>query len=249
MVTEEEMKRIEEMEYKYLNKFYHFLKYVEDEMLFGFNTKEKIRDDWFEKYASGISSFAVGAERIVYSLFNGKGIGQPNSAPVGSDMFFETEDAFIHIDLKTVQTRNIGDYTTSIFVGRNQNSYTGKMMVNGSEERDYESALPHFYNNQGNKKICLTFFVTILYEEENLKILNINIVCMPNGALEPHYQTRVLKAGKNPDKTRFNFSQVPNFEFLDGEKKRIKVVYNDDSTLTDSEKRKMSFIKSIYDSQ
>jgi hypothetical protein len=104
-------------------------------------------------------------------------------------------------------------------------------------------------NNQGNKKICLTFFVTILYEEENLKILNINIVSMPNGALEPHYKTRVLKAGKNPDKTRFNFSQVPNFEFLDGEKKRIKVVYNDDLTLTNSEKRKMSFIKSIYDSQ
>lgn len=249
MVTEEEMKNIEKMEYKYLNKFYHFLKYVEDEMLFGFNTKEKIKDDWFEKYASGISSFAVGAERIVYSLFNGKGIGQPNSAPVGSDMFFETEDAFIHIDLKTVQTRNIGDYTTSIFVGRNQNSYTGKMLVNGSQERDYESALPSFYKNQGNKKICLTYFITILYEEENLKILNINIVCMPNGALEPHYKARVLKAGKNPNKTRFNFSQVPNFEFLNGEKKRIKIVYYDESTLNDSEKKKMKFIKSIYDNQ
>jgi hypothetical protein len=249
MTTKEEMKKIEEIELKYLNKFYYFLKYVEDEMLFGFNTKEKIKDDWFDKYASGISSFAVGAERILYSLFNGKGIGQPNSSPVGSDMFFETEDAFVHIDLKTVQTRNIGDYTTSIFVGRNQNSYSGKMLVNGSQQRDYESALPHFYKNQGNKKICLTYFITILYEEENLKILNINIVCMPNGALESHYKTRVLKAGKNPDKTRFNFSQVPNFEFLDKDKKRIKVIYYDESSLNKSERKKMNFIKSIYESQ
>lgn len=249
MVTEKEMEKIELMEYKYLEKFYHFLKYVEDEMLFGFNTKEKIKEDWIKKYKSGISNFAVGAERIVYSLFNGKGIGQPNSAPVGSDMFFETEDAFIHIDLKTVQTRNIGDYTKSIFVGRNQNSYTGKMLVSGNKERHYESALPPYYKNQGDEKICLTYFVTILYEEKNLKILNINIICMPNGKLEKHYGSRVLQAGKNPDKTRFRFSEVPTFEKLEGEKKRIKVIYYNDSTLDNSQKRKMSFIKSIYDSQ
>lgn len=114
---------IEELENKYLNKFYYFLKFVEDEMMLGFQTKEKIKADWFGKYDSKISNFAVGAERIIYALFNGKGIGQPNSCPVGADMFFEVEDAYIHIDLKTVQTRNIGDITRSIFVGRNQNSY------------------------------------------------------------------------------------------------------------------------------
>lgn len=248
-MTETEMENIESIECKYLEKFYHFLKYTEDEMLFGFNTKEKIKEDWIKKYSSVISGFAVGAERIVYSLFNGKGIGQPNSAPVGSDLFFETEDAFIHIDLKTVQTRNIGDYTGSIFVGVNQNSYTGKMIVNGTKERQYESSLPQFYKNQGNRKICLTYFITILYEEKNLKILNINIICMPNGALYQHYGARVLKAGKNPDKTRFRFSKVPNFEKLSGNKKRIKVVYYDDSTLSEAEKKKMQFIKSIYDAQ
>jgi hypothetical protein len=30
--------------------------------------------------------------------------------PVGADMFFEVEDAFIHIDLKTVQTRKYRRY-------------------------------------------------------------------------------------------------------------------------------------------
>ncbi len=34
--------------------------------------------------------------------------------PLEQNMFFEVNDAFIHIDLKTVQTRNIGDITNFI---------------------------------------------------------------------------------------------------------------------------------------
>jgi hypothetical protein len=152
-----QLTNIEEIECKYLNKYYHFLKFAEDELLLGFKTKEKIANDWLGIYKSGISDFAVGAERIVYSLLNGKGIGQPNSCPVGADLFFEVQDAFIHIDLKTVsaslkneagKSNNIGDYTSSIFVGTNQNSYTGKVIVNegGAKEefRDYNSSLPTF---------------------------------------------------------------------------------------------------------
>lgn len=159
--------QIEKLESKYLNKFYHFLKSFEDEMMDGFQTKEKIKDDWFGKYGTNISDFAVGAERIIYALFNGKGIGQPNSCPVGSDMFFEVKDAFIHIDLKTVQTRNIGDITRSIFVGENQNSYKGVMNVNtrqGVVQRNYTPALPAFYNKgKVNEKICLSYFITIVF--------------------------------------------------------------------------------------
>lgn len=117
-VSLNDLKKIEKLELKYLNKYYHFLKFAEDEMFEGFKTKEDIKDDWLGLYgtneAKEISDFSVGAERIIYSLLNGKGIGQPNSSPVGSDLFFEVEDAYIHIDLKTVQEENIGDFTTSI---------------------------------------------------------------------------------------------------------------------------------------
>ncbi len=159
-------KQIEELEKKYLNKFYHLLKSFEDEIMYGFQTKEIIKDDWREKYSSNISNFSVGAERIIYALFNGKGVGQANSCPVGSDMFFEVRDAYIHIDLKTVQTRNIGDITKSVFVGRNQNSYKSEIKkANGdsfSPIRMYEPALPTFYNKgKKNEKICLSFFITI----------------------------------------------------------------------------------------
>ena len=245
-------KQIEQLENKYLNKFYHFLKYAEDEMMLGFQTKEVIKDDWAGKYGTNISSFAVGAERIIYALFNGKGVGQPNSCPVGADMFFEVKDAYIHIDLKTVQTRNIGDITRSIFVGRNQNSYKGSMVVNTTEGkilRDYEPALPTFYNKgRENEKICLSFFVTIVYEDENLNILNINLICMPNGNLVDHYGTRVLQAGKNPDKTRFRFTETPTFELLEGEKARTKVIYFDKAMKPDFKKR-LAYYETTYDSQ
>lgn len=183
---------------------------------------------------------------------NGKGVGQPNSCPVGSDMFFEVGDAFIHIDLKTVHTRNIGDITKSIFVGKNQNSYKGKMIVNTKEgiiEREYNPALPTFYNKgKENEKICLSYFITILYEDENLNILNINIVCMPNGKLENHYKTKVLQAGKNPDKTRFRFSNTPNFELLDNPSSRIKVIYFN-KKMRDEYKKKLKLYENIYDKQ
>ena len=249
----EELKKIELLEQKYLNKFYYFLKFVEDEMMIGFQTKEKIKDDWFGKYDSKISNFAVGAERIIYALFNGKGIGQPNSCPVGADMFFEVEDAFIHIDLKTVQTRNIGDITRSIFVGRNQNSYKSEIKKSNGQsfnpQRFYLPALPTFYNKgKENEKICLSYFVTIAYEDTNLNILNINLLCMPNGELESYYGTRVLQAGKNPDKSRFRFTKVPNFELLSTPKPRVKVVYFD-KKMNERLKKDLKFYENLYDNQ
>jgi hypothetical protein len=241
-----------------LNKYFHFLKFAEDELLYGFKTKEKIQDDWLGLYKSGISDFAVGAERIVYSLLNGKGIGQPNSCPVGADLFFEVQDAFIHIDLKTVGASltgktNIGDYTKNIFVGTNQNSYKGHMVVNegglNEEIREYIPALPTIYNkNRGNEKLCLSYFVTILYDKDTLDTLVMSIVCMPNGELEPHYTTRVLQAGKNLDKTRFKFTNIPDFELLDENKKRIKVVYYD-KKMDSRYKAKLKFFEKLFDNQ
>ena len=246
-------KQIEELENKYLNKFYHFLKYAEDEMMIGFHTKEKIKDDWFGKYGTNISDFAVGAERIIFALFNGKGVGQPNSCPVGADMFFEVNDAFVHIDLKTVQIRNIGDITKNIFVGSNQNSYKAEIKKeNGSSfgpPRIYEPALPTFYNKgKQSEKICLTFFITIVYEDVNLNILNINLLCMPNGELVNHYGSKVLSPGKNPDKARFAFKKVPTFELLDNSKSRVRVVYFDNS-MSEELAESLSFYKEIYDEQ
>lgn len=244
-------RELEELEYKYLEKYYHFLKFVEDEMLAGFQTKEKIKKDWIEFWnADRGSDFDIGAERIVYSLINGKGIGQPNSCPVGSDLFFEVDDAFIHIDLKTVQTRNIGDYNTSIFVGENQNSYNYHMIVNKKGQREYTPHLPHYYNIDGRFKPCLTYFVTILYEDKNLDILNINLLSMPNGQLSGIYKEDVLKAGKIQKEARYNFSKTDTFKALDGDKKRVKIIYFNNKVFQDENlKEKLKYLINLYNSQ
>lgn len=248
---------IEILEHKYLEKFYHFLKYVEEDMLRGFQTKEKIREDWQDKWdplgeGKGISSFSAGAERIVYALINGKGIGQPNSAPVGADLFFEVEDAFIHIDLKTVQTRNIGDYVKDIFIGANQNSYDFEIKQKNGKSfnppRFYKPALPHIYKNSGQPKACLTYFITILYDEDSLDILSINLLCMPNGQLSNIYKDSVLKAGKTKTNIRFKFSQCDKFLALPDKPSRIKVIYLNPN-MNDFYKKKLNFffkIREIY---
>ncbi len=201
---------------------------------------------------------------------NGRSIGIPNSCPVGADLFFDVKEAFIHIDLKTVGatlneikgdkkngikawSNNIGDYASNIFVGTNQNSYKGLMEVTrGADKgklRPYDPNLPTIYNkNKENSKPCLSYFITILYDKDTLDTLVISIVCMPNGELEPHYTTRVLQAGKNLDKTRFRFTNIPDFELLEGNQKRIKVI-SFKETMDDSYKKKLKFFENLYNNQ
>lgn len=256
------LKDIEALEYKYLVKYWYFLKYVEDDIITGFDSKEDIADDWKGLYGSeegGISDFAVGSERIIYALLNGKIAGQPNSSPVSSDLFFEVDDAYIHIDLKSVTTTdgvkfdatgkkltdNIGDYNTDIFIGRNQNSYKGYMIVNkgrpNEERREYTPHLPVVYSKKnGDKKINLTYLVTILSNAITLKTELISIMSVPNGKLEEHYKEKPLKAGKNPDKTRFNFKECSSFELLENQPKRVRVIYQNPD-MSDNTKKRLDF--------
>ena len=71
---------------------------------------------------------------------------------------------------------------------------------------------------------------------------------MPNGCLVSHYGSRVLQAGKNPDKTRFKFTEVPTFELLDIPKSRVKVVYFN-KKMSEDLKKSLSFYEGIYDKQ
>ena len=248
------LKKLEALEHKYLMKYWYFLKFVEDDIIKGLHSKEEIRLDWDGKYKS--SEFDVGCERIIYALLNGKIAGQPNSSPVSSDLFFEVDDAFIHIDLKTVTTKagtvkgkdNIGDFNTDIFIGENQNSYRGKINVRTQKRpRPYKPNLPVYYTKEnGDKKITLTYFVCILNNAITQRAELISIMCMPNGLLEKQYGRRPLKAGKNPGKTRFNFSETPTFELLPGEKKRVRIIYKNPE-MSEWVKNRLKLYLEIFD--
>lgn len=232
-------KQLEIIENHYLEKYYHFLKFSLDDILIGLKSKEKIKDDWFDVWNSGSKKnqkqgFSVGAERVIYYyLSNSKILGNPNSNPVSSDLMFEVHDAFIHIDLKTVQTTNVGDIKNSIFIGNNQNSYDTKLKVNNNTLQ-YTGNLPTYYSLANTKKPCLTYFITILHDNNNFNNLMIAILCMPNGQLQQVYDSDVIAAGKTKNEqdrvqnrlssARFRFSKIQTFKLLEN-KYRIKVAY------------------------
>ena len=254
---------IEELEHKYLMKYWYFLKFVEDDIVKGMLSMEDIRQDWEGYYGNeegGTSLFDVGSERIVYALLNGKIAGQPNSCPVSSDLFFEVDDAYIHIDLKTVTTTegqssndNIGDFNTCIFVGENQNSYKGTIIKNQGRPNEYREEycpnLPVYYTKKnGDKKITLTYFVCLLNSAITQKCELAAIMCFPNGKLQEYYGSRPLKAGKNPGKARFNFSGIPEFELLNGNKKRVRIIHKNPN-MSDYVKNKLNFYLTNFDPQ
>ena len=218
---------IEFWENEYLKQIEHCLRIDYDKMMYGFATKEYIKDDWKPFLGKETSDFARGAERIFYWLFNQ--FGQPNSSPIGSDLFFETYNAYVHIDIKTVTLANIGDYTRNIFVGNNQVSYGALIEKQNGNNEMYIPNLPTIYtkkeeNNNITSKICLTYFITILYDEVNLDIYNLSVICVPNGNLYSIYGNDVYSAGKNPGKARFSFSKCSEFKMLPSNPKRIKII-------------------------
>lgn len=242
------LKEIEFWEHEYLKQIYYTLSIDKQKMIDGFNTKEDIRADWEEFLGKETSDFATGSERIFYWLFNQ--FGMPNSSPIGSDMFFETYNAYVHIDIKTVTLSNIGDFTKNIFVGDNQNSYIGEFEVGRikKEIRPYKGNLPTFYTKKdGVKKICLTYFIVILYNETNLNIETLVITCMPNGELSDVYGREILSAGKNKNKIRFNYTKAKNFELLDGKPLRTKVLIWEPENK--EVEKKMEKLKEIYEEQ
>lgn len=235
---------IEYLENKYLKKIYYTLCANEDKILEGLESKEDIRSDW-EKYSDKeTSDIATGAERIFYSIFND--FGKPNSSPVASDLFFETEDAYVHIDIKTVRNTNIGDINRNIFIGKNQTSYTG-YIITKKDKRLYECHLPTFYKKRdGEEKICLTYFICILYNENTYNIETIFITCMPNGELYNTYNNEILSAGKNPPEARFNFLKCKYFKCLENNELRIKIfIWNPEI----EDQNKLKGLEEIYKEQ
>lgn len=232
---------IEFWENEYLKQIYHVLSIDLEKMLDGFSTKEEIRDQWEQYLGQETSDFAVGSERIFYWLFNQ--FGQPNSSPIGSDMFFETYNAYVHIDIKTVTTDNIGDITKNIFVGDNQNSYEGFIKVRGKEDRPYKGNLPPIYRKtDGTLKPCFTYFICILYDKSG-DIHMIHLTCMPNGILKDVYNDEPLVAGKNPGKIRFNYTKCHQFKLLNNQSRLKIILWNEN--MSEEISNKIKHIKEL----
>lgn len=250
-ITIDEMKEIERLEKTYLDEINFLISHNIDKIMEDLDSKDLIREDWINRTDKSVGELARGAERIFFNVFSQFGV--PNSSPVGADLFYETCDAFIHIDIKSVQKKNKQDFKWKLAIEKNQTSYKGIVIPTKGEfkgqQREYEGNLPYYYTkSNGKKKICLTYFIAIFYDIDTLDIEWIKLVCMPNGLLYPKYGDDILQCGKNVDKSRYTYRNNSKFILLEDEPSRINVVYwNND--MDEKLKKYFKNLKNIYDNR
>ena len=145
---------LETLEKKYLDQLYYHLKSREEVLMRGLRSKDKIRYDWWDQFREGgkATDLDRGAERIFHWILAGLPDWMPNSAPIGSNLLFETQDAFIHIEVKTARVDNPSDYRGLVPLNVRQTSYLITSVIGTPP------ALPKYYNEGGrDEKACLTF--------------------------------------------------------------------------------------------
>lgn len=221
-LTNEELERLEK---DYLEQVFYQLEADRKRLMDGLNSKNKIRDDWWGPFQHGgkATDLDRGAERIFYWLLRGD--WTPNSAPIGSNLFFEAHNAFIHIEVKTSRSDNPADYCGLVPLSIKQTSYPIKRIKDAP-------GLPTYYN-RGTKdeKVCLTYAIHVIHSVERLEIIAILLICIPNGQLYELYGDRIVGGGKVKGASfRYRYKKNPYFESLPNRPYKVKFLYLDEKS-------------------
>ena len=202
---------LEELEKRYLDYIVTSLRQDLGGVRNGLNSRIKILNDWKNKFLRTTregykaSDLNAGAERIFHHFFTPM-FKFPNSCPIGSDLMYQTEDAIIHIEIKTNVVTN-PDYRGKTQIGRNQLSY---------KTSKFEPNLPSIYSSINLP--ALTYVIQIVHEQMNPKIYALSVICAPNGRLLKYYGEKVLQAGKSgwskATDVRYNYAKESHFLLL-----------------------------------
>lgn len=229
-------KEIETIEKRYLEEIYFFVNKNLAWLLERLESKNKIKKDWLrifkitsrEAYDKA-SELNKGAERVVHNLFGQYRIFAVNSSPIGSDLMFETPDAFVHLEIKTATDSNPADFKGKIQIAQNQTTYAVNQTKRGNVY-PFVPSLPTIYSNG---KICLTYVIQIIHNnKENLPKI-IVLFSIPNGLLKNTYGN-CINAGKHSQKLnrlnsrgdiRFLYKDAMKFKNLKEKPNRIRVIY------------------------
>jgi len=227
---------IEKLEKRYLDDLVFFIKDNIHWLLERLKSKNEIKSDWLHIFKATsreaynkASELDKGAERVMHNLFGQYRVFSVNSAPIGSDLMFETSDAFINIEIKTATDSNPADFKGKIQIAQNQTSYSIDKTSNG-EKYPFKASLPKVYSNG---KICLTYVIQIIHNNNEDLPKIIFIYSIPNGELKRTY-SNCINAGKHEKKLnrlksrgdiRFLYRIANKFENLHKKPSRIKVIY------------------------
>jgi len=124
------LKEIEELEKRYFDDLSFFIGHNISWLLERLKSKNEIKGDWLETFKktsresyNKSSELDTGAERVIHNLFGQYRALMVNSCPIGSDLMFETHDAFIHLEVKTATDSNSADFKGKIQIAQNQTTY------------------------------------------------------------------------------------------------------------------------------
>lgn len=202
---------IEKLEKKYLDYIVTYLSQDIPRLINGLNSRLEILNDWKNEFLRtarkgyAASDLDAGAERIFHHLFAPL-FKFPNSCPIGSDLMYRTNDAILHIEVKTNLVTN-RDYKGKVQLGRNQISYA---------IRKFAPNLPPVYKQVDLPS--LTYTIQIIHEHMSPKIVALNVISIPNGQLLEYYGENILHAGKRgwtkATDIRYKYTTEPRFVLL-----------------------------------
>ncbi|ODS30650.1 MAG: hypothetical protein SCARUB_04239 [Candidatus Scalindua rubra] len=224
-------KDIEFWEKYYLDQMSFMLLQDKTKMINALNSKDEIKSDWIDVFIKKSCDIDRGAERIYFWLFNQLGI--PNSTPIGSDLLYETSNAFLHIDVKTSsyyygkdKKRNTSDFFGVVPIGHNQTSYE-YVEQKGGKQIKHTSNLPPIYKTKN--KLCLTYIIQLVYdraEDGDLIIISIYLISVPNGLLKSVYGDNICGGSKNKNEAfRYYYKRDPKFSLCPNKPYRIAKLY------------------------
>lgn len=228
--------QIEEIEKRYLDELDFFIKERLALFLERLKSKNKIKKDWLSVFKATsreaydrASELDKGAQRVIHNLFGQYMAFSVNSSPIGSDLMFETHDSFVHLEVKTATDSNTADFKGKIQISQNQTSYSVTKTKAGNSY-PFKASLPKVYSNG---KICLTYVIQIIHNNNDDLPKIIFLYCIPNGELFSTYGNCVNagKKEKNLNRltskgdVRFLYKDASRFENLKNESSRIKIIY------------------------
>lgn len=229
-------KEIELIEKRYFEDIYFFVNKNLAWFLERLKSKNEIKKDWLKIFKTTSreaynksSELDKGAERVVHNLFGQYRIFAVNSSPIGSDLMFETPDAFIHLEVKTATDSNPADFKGKIQIAQNQTTYGVDQTARGNRY-PFVPSLPKIYSN---RKICLTYVIQIIHDNSEDLPKIIVLFSIPNGLLKSTYGN-CINVGKHAKKLnkldsrgdiRFLYKKAKRFENLKGKPNRIKIIY------------------------
>jgi tryptophanase len=141
MNTSDEKSIVERLEYSYLNTIDYVIKNKIKYITERFATRFDIYNYWKDVFITEkkrITDLGTGAERVFWKvILDELKNWHPVALYLGSNLFFETEEAYINIDIKTVYIDNIRDLGGLVEVGDAQTSYPMKKKI--SSEREFSA--------------------------------------------------------------------------------------------------------------